>query len=412
MSVALVTASEDFERRVRHAFQGPLDLLKPGAPDARPADIVAQLDDSRAPEVVLLGPGFAPGAALSLAAGFDRDYPGTSVVLVAEPGPDSVLEAMRAGVRDVLQPDAEFADIRLVLDRAGQSAADRHRPDVPGAVGPTGGRVITIVSPKGGVGKTTLSTNIAVGLARQAPHAVVLLDLDLQFGDAASGLQLSCEYTISDAIQGPTAQDAMLLKTFLSTHPSGLYVLCAPHSPAAADAITGEQIGQLVDLLAQGFRYVVIDTGPGLTEPTLAALDRTTDMVALTGPDVPGVRGLRKEFDVLAELGMTRARRHVVLNFADAQDGLTASDVAATIGTAVDVAVPRSRAVPASTNRGTPLLAQDGREPATRALQQLVGRLSMEPARRSGRSLIRLPRREPREQRAPEQVHSAGRHRS
>lgn len=401
-SLALVTASEDFERRVRHAVGCELDLVTPGGTGTGPADLVARLGDARAPEVVVLGPGFSDGDALALAAGFERDFPATSVVLVAEPGANTVLAAMRAGVRDVLQPDADFADIRMVLERAERSAAERH-PTVSEGSGPSVGRIITVVSPKGGVGKTTVSTNIAVGLARRAPHAVVLLDLDLQFGDVGSALQLSCDYTISDAVEGPAGQDPMLLKTFLTTHSSGLYVLCAPNSPAAADAVTGEQIGNLIDLLGQGFRYVVVDTGPGLTEPTLAALDRSTDLVAICGADVPSVRGLRKEFDVLNELGLTGPRRHVALNFADAQDGLSVADVAATIGTPVDVAVPRSRAVPLSTNRGIPLLAQDSRDSANRALQRLVDRLSVEPARISARESRR---------RAPKAGARRGRHRS
>ncbi|MDD9204957.1 P-loop NTPase, partial [Georgenia sp. 10Sc9-8] len=96
------------------------------------------------------------------------------------------------------------------------------------------GRVISVVSPKGGVGKTTVATNLAVGLAQAEAHSTVLVDLDIQFGDVASALDLQPEYTLPDAVTGPASRDTMVLKTFLIQHETGLYVICGPDSPAAA----------------------------------------------------------------------------------------------------------------------------------------------------------------------------------
>ena len=189
------------------------------------------------------------------------------------------------------------------------------------------GRVITIASPKGGVGKTTVSTNLALGLTAHAPQSTVLVDLDVQFGDCASALGLTPEYTLPDAVHGPASEDTMVLKTFLTQHPSGLYAVCGSESPAAGDTVSGEDVSRLLASLAREFRYVVVDTAPGLSEQTLAALDRATDVVMLTSMDVPGVRGLRKELDVLRELCMIPAGRHVVMNFHDPKGGLTVRDV-------------------------------------------------------------------------------------
>ncbi len=125
----------------------------------------------------------------------------------------------------------------------------------------------------------------------------------------------------------------MVLKTFLTQHSTGLYVICAPESPAAMDAIGGKDVEHLLQMLASEFQYVVVDTAPGLSEHTLAAMDQTTDLVLVTSMDVPGVRGLRKEIDVLAELGLLRESRQVILNFAEQRGGLSLADVEATIGT-------------------------------------------------------------------------------
>jgi pilus assembly protein CpaE len=254
--------------------------------------------------------------------------------------------------------------------------------------------VIAVVSPKGGAGKTTVSSNLAVGLAGAAPHATVLVDLDLQFGDIASALSLSPDHSVKDAVQGSAGRDTMVLKSLLSAHASGLYALCSPESPGMADYLTGDQIAHLVDQLASLYRFVVIDTAPGLSEHTLAALDKATDLVMVSSMDVPGVRGMRKELDVLRELGMAAMKRHVVLNVADPRDGLTQHDVESTLGVAVDIVVPTSRAVRLSTNQGVPLLSRNGRDPASKALRKLVGRFApttTPPRKRGARHRIGTP---------------------
>jgi pilus assembly protein CpaE len=118
----------------------------------------------------------------------------------------------------------------------------------------------------------------------------------------------------------------------------------------------------------------VVDTAPGLGEHVLATLELATDAVWVCGMDIPSIRGLRAEFGVLTELDLVPPRRHVVLNFADRRSGLTLKDVEAAIGCPVDVVLPRSRAVPYSTNKGVPLLQDGTRDPVTKGLRQLTER--------------------------------------
>jgi pilus assembly protein CpaE len=365
---------------VKEATDGDVTVLPPGRLPGDPARLFEQLVDGELPDVLLVGPHAPTAEVLTLASRLDVQSPGIAVVLMAEPSPETWQAAMRAGIRDLLPPTADAAEIRAAVERASQAAASRRRVLRP--VSETErytGRVITIASPKGGVGKTTVSTNLAIGLTAAAPQSTVLVDLDVQFGDCASALGLVPEYTLPDAVRGPASEDTMVLKTFLTQHPSGLYAVCGAESPAAGDTVTGEDVTRLLASLAREFRYVVVDTAPGLSEQTLAALDRATDVVMLTSMDVPGVRGLRKELDVLRELCMIPAGRHVVMNFADPKGGLSVRDVETTIGAGVDVVLPRSKAVPASTNQGVPIIQSSRRDPMAKELRRLVSRFAATP---------------------------------
>ncbi len=388
--VVLAGADEDLALRVKQAADGDVHLLPPGRLPGDPSRLFEQLTDGELPDVLVVGPGASPDAVLTLASRLDVQTPGISVVLITEASQQMWQAAMRSGIRDLLPPSASVPDIRDALDRASQAATGRRRVLRPGGEPERyTGRVITIASPKGGVGKTTVSTNLAIGLTASAPQSTVLVDLDVQFGDVASALGLTPEYTLPDAVRGPASEDTMVLKTFLTQHPSGLNAECGAETPADGDTVTADDVSRLLASLAREFRYVVVDTAPGLSPHTLAALDRASDVVMLSSMDVPGVRGLRKELDVLRELCMIPAGRHVVMNFADPKGGLSVRDVELAIGAGVDVVLPRSGSVPASTNQGVPLV-QSGRrrDPMVKELRRLVSRFAATPLK-AGRGQAR-----------------------
>ncbi|SDO20690.1 pilus assembly protein CpaE [Nakamurella panacisegetis] len=396
----VMTTSAEFERRVRLAIGADsVESMDPGGAAGQPdghrragdpvvidaARLMVSLGVGEPPDVVVIGPDIPMAAALNIAAHIDQRHLPTSVVLANGVGPDEWLLAMQAGIRDVIAADAEVSDLRLVLDRAASAAAAQRHAALTTGPGGSRGRVIPVVSPKGGCGKTTVASNLAVGLAALAPHQTVIVDLDLQFGDIATALQLAPEQGIAQAVAAKDL-DAMALKTFLTPHSTGLYSLCAPQTPAECDVITGEDVGRLIDLLAQEFRYVVIDTAPGLTEHTLAVLDRASDAVLVCGMDVPSIRGLHKELSILHELSLDGMTQHVLCNFADRHSGLTVKDVEAVIGRGVDLVIPRSKAVPLSTNRGVPLLQSRTRDAVTKNLQQLVALFQPQLKKAAGRA--------------------------
>jgi pilus assembly protein CpaE len=383
-TVLTVGVGADLVQRFAEATGG--DLLNLGV-EALDADggLLARIAEAGTPHVVVLGPAVPLERAFVLAGHVDVAAPATSVVVVAPADPDLWMSAMRAGVRDVLAADAGPAEVEAVLGRAAGLARARWEASQAAVGSRPDHRVIVVASPKGGVGKTTVSTNLAVGLARSGAGSTVIVDLDVQFGDVASALALAPEYSLPDTVHGAASNDPLVLKTFLTRHPSGLHVVAGSESPAAGDAVTAEQVGRLIDTLSREFRYVVVDTAPGLSDHTLMALEKATDLVLMSSMDVPGVRGLRKELDVLGELGLVPAGRHLVLNMADPAGALSMADVEATVGTALDVVLPRTAAVTLSTNTGAPLLETGSRDAVARGLQTLLGRLLPDAApRRSG----------------------------
>ncbi|BCW49626.1 AAA family ATPase [Arthrobacter sp. StoSoilB13] len=375
----LITPSAEFDQRLRQAVAGGL----PGSVQTfftnvlpvDPAELFGALDQGQL-EVLILGPDVPVEEAMRLATVLNVQVPELSVLLVAEPQPDFILQAMRSGIRDIMSPSADTAEIRVTLERACQSFATRQRTSEPKPAGAPKGLVIGVFSPKGGVGKTTIATNIAVGLGKIAPMSVVIVDLDLQFGDVASGLYLNPEHTVTDAVTPSASQDSLVLKAFLTVHPASIYALCAPKNPVEADEITPEQVGRLLEQLAEEFQYVVVDTAPGLPEIGLAALEQCTDAVWVSAMDVPSVRGLRSGLDILRKLNLLPETRHVVLNMADSKSGLSVQDVESTVGAPVDISIPRSKAVALSTNRGIPVLQEGAKDPAIKGLNHLVQRFN------------------------------------
>jgi len=226
--VVLGAADDGLVRRVGEATDGDVHVLPPGRLPADPARLFEQLPDGELPDVLLIGPLAPPEEVFTLAARLDVQCPGISVVLLADPTPGTWQAAMRAGIRDLLPATADAVEVRAAVERAGSTAAGRRRVLRP--VEETArytGRVITVASPKGGVGKTTVSANLAIGLTAAAPQSTVLVDLDVQFGDVASALGLVPEYAC------PTSPTARRPRTRWCSRPS------SPSTPAASTRCAG-----------------------------------------------------------------------------------------------------------------------------------------------------------------------------
>ena len=275
---------------------------------------------------------------------------------------DLVNGAVLAGDGDAGNQVA-FALEKALARRAGGSNGH-------GARGPVGS-VLTVLGPKGGTGKTLTACNLALALA-QAGKRVVLVDLDLQFGDVGLALGLTPERTIYDLAMSGGSLDAEKLDDFLVTHASGARVLLAPRRPDQAGAVQVDFIRELLDALRTMTDYVVVDTPPSFSPEVIAAIDKANELCVVAMLDALSLKNTRLALETLERMRIPESSIRVVLNRADSRVGVTADDATHLLGRAPDVLVPSHRDITRSVNEGTPIVAAAGASDARQAFEALA----------------------------------------
>lgn len=332
--------------------------------------------------LVLFGPSIPLPEALGFAEQCRARRPALGVVLVRdEIDGDSAAEALRAGVREIVA-SGDHAGVLAACARS----RDQSRKTIQTATRPTGrarvpaagelperrdGKIITVFSAKGGCGKSTLATNLAVTLAT-GDHRVCLIDLDLAFGDVAILLQLSPERTIADAIGLADRIDETGFRTLLTRYRPGLEVLLAPVKPAASEEIGSDLIAELLHLARAEFDYIVVDTASALSGQMLAALDATHHYVLIATPELPSLKNLRVTLDTFDLLDYRRDARTIVLNRADSKVGLSMPDIQRALRVPINAYIPSSRDVPLSANKGIPLAVSHPSHAVSAAVRELA----------------------------------------
>jgi pilus assembly protein CpaE len=235
------------------------------------------------------------------------------------------------------------------------------------------GRVITVFSPKGGTGKTVISTNLAVALNADGISRVCLVDLDLEFGDVAISLGLTPVRSLIDAVdQDESLDEDEQVNALLTSWRRELDCVLAPVSPGEAEKISPALVNSLIKKLRARYDYVVIDTPAQFSEHVLEALDASDHHVLITTPEIPALKNLRLTLDMLDLLAYRNASRAIVLNRADAKAGLSAEDAARAVNREITAQVPASQAVSTSINLGVPILLSEPNHPVSVAIREFA----------------------------------------
>ncbi len=347
---------------IRPVIGGAVEVV-----DTLPA--VRRLLDTTMHEVVVVGPDVDLALALQFANELRMVRPALGVIVIRRRVDSSVLgEAMRHGVREVISMD----DLPTLPEACRRSVElTRTVLGVGPATEGAQGQLLTVFSPKGGAGKTTLATNLAAACAGSGRRRVCLLDLDLAFGDVAIALQLAPARTISDA--GALGEpDETAVASLITPHSPGLDTILAPVEPGAAERVPAALVASLLTVLKRMYDVVIVDCPPAMNDHVLAAFDQTDHFILLATLDVPALKNLKIALETLELLDYDKSRWHVVLNRADSKVGLNVADVAKTLRLPVAVQVPSSRAVPTCINRGVPIVLDQPNHSVSVAIRRLA----------------------------------------
>ena len=304
-----------------------------------------------------------------------KDQSDRPVVVMTTGSPNGfVRRVFESGADDILTLPEPTERIAFALEKA---VARRRGAAV--ASGIALAPMICVLGPKGGTGKTLVSTNLSVSLALTG-HKVALVDLDLQFGDIGLSLGLRPDKTIHDLARSGGSLDSDKLDAYLVRHESGLNVLMAPTRPDQASAVTVDFLRDVFTTLRSMCDYVVVDTPPGFTPEVIAAIDLSSDVCIVGMLDSLSLKNTKLGLETLELMGYDAAHITLVLNRADTRVGITLEDVDAIIGRSPEVFIPSDRQIPISVNDGTPIVIQEERSEAARAFQNLADRYVEEAA--------------------------------
>lgn len=306
-------------------------------------------------------------------------HPNIGVIIVGtDSDNDQVKKAMLAGAGDFLNKDRiQEGDIAEAIRRLNVTQKTRFASFDAMKTGDRDSKyrppqVVTLFGAKGGAGKTTMSVNTAVAVARETKRKVVILDLNLQFGDVASYLNIQPRRTIAEFVQERNNWDSQLLNSYLIPHSSGLKLLAAPLRPEDAELVTPDHVERIITILRESFDYIIIDSPPYISDVLLTALDTSNQIILIMSMDLPAVKNVKLSLNLLDTLHQS-GKTKLVINRGGKQFGVDIRDVEKTIDFLAACEIPSDgNIVVNAANKGMPFVLSHPQVPVSKAVQNLA----------------------------------------
>ncbi len=307
---------------------------------------------------------------------------------------EQLKRAMNAGAREFLvkpfSGDEFSTSIKRVHERELarreqlQATAAVTAPQAPGAAAAGNAedhQVIAVFSPKGGAGRTTLATNLALALRNETNQRVALIDANLQFGDVGVLLNLNPKNkSVLDAVEGGEP-DRDIIESVIVDHSTGIRVLLAPPSPEGADLVTPAYLRKIVEMLRENHDWVVVDLPSGLNDHTLGVLDAADQILVVAALEITTIKNVRLFLEVADQLDYERSKLRLVINRSDASQGIRIGDVEASIRRPIDGSiVSDGRLAVLAVNRGVPFVVSHPESPLSRDVTKLARTIAGEGA--------------------------------
>ena len=354
ISIVLVSKQASICRNLREFIDTDpeLDLIA----EAGSSDEALEKVDLLSPNILLISSGESDTDTISLAERVIQRKPRTFVILLMQ---HLTLENMRAasaaGCHNVVSFPENAKELCDFVHRVYNTETDRITALDTNERGTWSSKIITVYGAKGGLGKTTIATNLALMLAKQKKK-VAVLDLDLLFGDVHIFMDVEPKETIADLMQESFSNNIDSIRAFMTVHPSGIHILCAPKTPEYAETVSGDRIQSLLALLRSYYDYIIIDTAVNFSDPTLAALEASSIILFITGLDISTLKNSKVAISILESLGQSKKVR-VIINRAVEINSITVADVQRIVDAPILSRIPSDYLVAvAALNQGQPFV--------------------------------------------------------
>lgn len=379
--IRLLIASESaaYRKELIEYFNEESDLQIIG--EAVNCDHAVKKAEHLIPNIIIMEVFGAIGDGIKAVEKITLAHPNIGIIIIA-PTTDSInlKQAMQAGAGDVLFKDELHpGEVVQAVQRLHQSqkvresyyenikSEDKNRPP----------QIVTIIGAKGGCGKTTLTVNLAAAIAHETKRKVAIVDLNLQFGDVASYLNVHPRRTIAEFVQERNNWDAQLLNSYLIPHDSGVKLLAAPLRIEDAELVTAEQVEKIVMILRQSFDYIIIDSPPYFSDTLIAALDTAIQIIVIMSLEMQAVKNAKLTLNLLDTLHHS-GKTKLLINRSAKLFGINVRDVEKTLDFMVADVIPNDwNTVVNATNKGIPFVISHPKAEVSKAVQK-VARLIIE----------------------------------
>jgi pilus assembly protein CpaE len=269
------------------------------------------------------------------------------------PSPELLMRVMQAGISEYLT--------KPLAAEALAGALERMERKLGGAAGVVQepGKLLVFFSAKGGSGTTAVATNLAIHLHQLTQKRTLLADLDLELGEIALFLGVQPRFNFVDLVHNFHRLDAELLASYIERHDSGVHLLSAPFHPEKVEAVSGEQIRQILKFLKQNYDYVVVDTPRSFSPAAMAAFEQADAIYIVTAVDLPSLRNIKRSLPLLERItgGQLKERVRLVVNRYHRDNVISVDEVHRTLGLEVHWKLSNDyEAVIHSINAGEPLM--------------------------------------------------------